>query len=292
MTSLLKHDPRTMSFTITMDSKRVMQSVNTITLLQFNMLADSLIGKGFSNVDSKFLQWQHRKPLIVSILKQYTPDIICIQECDKFEEIQEEFKTDYHCSWAKKCGTNVDHKDGVVTLVKKTIVVEQTERIQLDRHRSQVALMQLLRKENFQFILATTHLKSNEFESMNKNENFDQIREEQVHSIHYSLDVSFDLHKHKYPLILCGDLNEDRNGLALQYLEKYLHLQSAYADVKDCFTTNKKRTTKIKCVEEDYILFSPHFKVCERLSLPSKDEFLPNETYPSDHVFLVAKLCF
>lgn len=267
-----------------------MQSVGRdVVVKQFNMLADSLVSGGFSNVESKHLEWKHRKPLIISILKDGHPDIICIEECDKFDELYEELMDEYRGNFVKKYGD--DHKDGVATFIKKTkIEIEETVPLRLNtgRNDSQVALIHRLCINKFKFILVATHLKSNEFENKNETDKskFEKIREDQVR-------VICDWVSKSYPLILCGDLNEEPGKPALNYLFKSnLELKSAYADVKDRYTTYKKRKDAVKCIEEDYILYSRDFKVVEILELPPKTDFLPNKKYPSDHVYLMAKFCF
>ncbi len=280
--------------------------VKFITVTQWNMLAQCL-SYDFANVDAKYLEWNYRKSGILAILKQCDSDIICVQECDKFDELFEEMKSKYHGNFVKKVG---DAKDGVAIFVKRYIQIEQTKKIQLktkDRNDAQVALIHQLRLGNFAFLLVSTHLKSNEFESTpspqqdtkTKTTSFELVRENQMRGIGDALVEYFHFDP-SVPLILTGDLNEDRNNLRLLYS---MGLESAYelmySSGTQCFTTFKKRKDKIKCVEEDYILFSKsHFQCCELLRLPAipeeptNEDFLPNKNYPSDHLYLTAKLSY
>lgn len=296
-------------------SKRMMIRLNTVTVFQWNMLEDSS-AQSFVNVDAKFRQWTHRKPQIISILTGHDPDIICIQECDKFEELQEALKAKYNGTFVKKIGD--DHKDGVAIFIKCHINLRTTTSIQLKtdgRNDAQVALINELQIGDEFIYVVSTHLKSNEFESQTSETktnkpDFDAIRKAQATCITDALiNKWFNRHGHRsndatvyammpyfsnVRVLLLGDLNEDRNGSAVTYLN-LLGLKSAYESVypkDDCYTTFKKRKEKVKCQEEDYILHSSHFKVCELLSLPPKEAFLPNEHYPSDHVYLCARFCF
>ncbi len=281
------------------------------------MLGDSLSG-GFKNTDAKDVEWKHRKPLILNILKQNNPDIICVQECDKFDELFEELKQEYYgnfvkkitkTGWKRKDGAD-DHKDGVAIFIKRSkIKIEETKPIRLNTGRddSQVALIHLLSVNEFKFLLVSTHLKSSEFESQTKENKFEfeSWRSDQVRELGSELRHQFGAFKpftHEYessenpllPMLVVGDMNAERDEVCMQYLYDF-GLASAYAGIPkaDCYTTYKKRNEKVKCMEEDYILYSKnHFKVVEILGLPPKTEFLPNETYPSDHLWLTAKLCF
>lgn len=295
----------------------MMIRLNTVTVFQWNMLEDSS-AQSFVNVDAKFRQWTHRKPLIIKFLTQHDPDIICIQECDKFEELQEALKQKYNGTFVKKIGD--DHKDGVAIFIKCHINLRTTTSIQLKtdgRNDAQVALINELQIGDEFIYVVSTHLKSSEFESQTSTietkankPDFDAIRKAQAMRItdalitkwfdrhgHYSPDSAMDVMMAYFPRVhalILGDLNEDRNGSAVTYLNG-LGLKSAYESVyskDDCYTTYKQRDKKVKCMEEDYILHSPHFKLCELLSLPPKDAFLPNEHYPSDHVYLFARFCY
>lgn len=295
------------------NQRQMLPQQRTITIFQWNMLADSL-SDGFKNTDAKNTTWEHRKPLIIKILKECNSDIICLQECDKFDDLFAVMVQEYRCNFVKKHGD--DKKDGVAVFVRRDkFKIEDTVPVRLGDKMSQVALIHQLSVDGFRFLLVATHLKSSEFENPGLDEKvfgkyhpsdkqlqtkeeaekaerlrmevFAKLRETQVKRIHREFGNLPVL-----PIVFVGDLNEERDGLALQYLYES-GLESAYQNIKDCYTTYKKRDKKIKCIEEDYILFSKrHFKVVEILELPPKTEFLPNANYPSDHVFLMAKLCY
>lgn len=63
--------------------------IKTLRILQWNILADGLCGLrsdngGFSLCNPEKLQWEIRKPLILTEILQYDPDIITLQEVDHY----------------------------------------------------------------------------------------------------------------------------------------------------------------------------------------------------------------
>ena len=90
--------------------------------------------------------------------------------------------------------------------------------------------------------------------------------------------------------VLAGDFNAEPDGKAMQYVTKNSELKSVFSDAK--LTTFKIRD-KEYCRVIDYIFHSPELTVRRRNAIPAKEEFgtngLPNESFPSDHFFLVAE---
>ena len=91
-------------------------------------------------------------------------------------------------------------------------------------------------------------------------------------------------------------VNDRVNGLNMAYEEylKSLNFTNAYYDNMKrpslYYTTFKKRTDKTIHHAIDHIVHSKHFKTCGLVPIPQPTEYLPNETYPSDHVHITAKL--
>lgn len=68
---------------------RSLDTLATLRVMQFNILADGLSGLrtdlgAFSRASRDFLKWEHRGPLILEEILQYDPDVITLQECDHF----------------------------------------------------------------------------------------------------------------------------------------------------------------------------------------------------------------
>ena len=58
-----------------------------VTVLQFNALADSLsLAGGFSRAPPECLTWEARRQPLLEEIVRHDPDIVCLQEIDKFQE--------------------------------------------------------------------------------------------------------------------------------------------------------------------------------------------------------------
>jgi endonuclease/exonuclease/phosphatase (EEP) superfamily protein YafD len=253
------------------------------------MLADSL-ADSFPNLEPQYLTWQHRKPLILSIIQERFPDIIVLQECDKFDEINEALKANYQGMFAQK---QKEHLDGVAIFVRKSIKIIRSYKLKFS-NGSQVACVAHLSLDNKHFVLAGVHLKSSEFENKKTLSN----EEVKVHV----MDLYKDLDRLKMPFIVSGDFNEEPGKSATSFMDSVA--TSAYAGMPHHYTTYKKRTEMIKYQAIDHIYASKDFKLYSVLPVqkiedphhtnPSatKIEFLPNANYPSDHVYLYAEYIF
>lgn len=63
----------------------------------------------YRNVPSHYLKWDHRKGVICDELAQWNPDIICLQEVDKYFELLEILaKVGYLGSYKRRTGDTVD----------------------------------------------------------------------------------------------------------------------------------------------------------------------------------------
>jgi len=86
---------------------------NTITISQFNMLADLLSDGGFKDVPKELLCWDYRKDLVFQQIECLKSDIICIEENDKYEEISQHFGSIYDSVYLRKEGEfNGKKRDG------------------------------------------------------------------------------------------------------------------------------------------------------------------------------------
>jgi mRNA deadenylase 3'-5' endonuclease subunit Ccr4 len=57
------------------------------SVMQFNILADSL-SDSFPKADKAILAWSYREPLIVTQITSRLPTVVCIEECDHFEDLE------------------------------------------------------------------------------------------------------------------------------------------------------------------------------------------------------------
>jgi mRNA deadenylase 3'-5' endonuclease subunit Ccr4 len=278
-----------------MNERELKYFANKLSILSFNMLANSL-ANNFPLVESKYLTWEHRKPMILSIIQERFPDIIVLQECDKFEEISNHLKNNYDGLFAQKQG---EHLDGVAIFVRKTIKIIKSYKLNFT-NGSQVACIAQLAIDNKHFIVAGIHLKSSEFEEkklLSSNDfnlyewKFQTIRMAQI------MELNKELYSYNLPFIVAGDFNEEPGKPAIQYMDSIA--TSAYKNQPDHYTTYKKRTDTIKCQIIDHIYASYEFKLNAILPVlklnhlsNSNNNFLPNANYPSDHVWIYAEYFF
>lgn len=272
------------------DTRELIHLSSKLSVLSFNMLADSL-ANSFPNVDSKYLDWKHRKNLIIQCATERFPDIIVLQECDKFVEIYQVLSHNYNGMFAQKQN---HHIDGIAIFIRKHIQIIRSYKLKYS-NGSQVACIAHLSLDGKHFMLAGTHLKSSEFEDRklltddevkNHDIKFQNIRLVQI------MDLYKDLERSKLPFIIAGDFNEEPNRLATSFMDNVA--VNAYDSRKYHYTTYKKRTDTIKYQVIDHIYASKDFKIYSILPVPvienpynqNNNTFLPNAQYPSDHVYL------
>ncbi|KAH7574170.1 hypothetical protein ACOSP7_008202 [Xanthoceras sorbifolium] len=82
-------------------------------VLSYNILADYLAfshrNKLYFHIPRKFLDWEWRKNSILFELGLWSADIMCFQEVDRFEDLEEELKVrGYHGIWKMRTGNAID----------------------------------------------------------------------------------------------------------------------------------------------------------------------------------------
>ncbi len=265
--------------------KQMEHSSTSLSVFTFNMLADSLAQ--FPSVDPQYLHWTYRKPLIVNILKRSCADVICLQECDKFEELLENLP-DYIGFFKKKSDK---HLDGVAIFIKKSVPFHSKAELEF-KNGAQVALAVKLLKDGNVYVVVTTHLKASDYEKkLEKNYDskvFERRRLEQVKQLETFINERF-LNSN---LVLCGDFNAEKNESCLEYLTNNMKLTNVYKThfAGDLYTTYKKRTTLEKKQAIDHMYVSNNLKVECLLDIPQAVEFLPNKSHPSDHVPIMVQV--
>ncbi|ORX94389.1 Endonuclease/exonuclease/phosphatase [Basidiobolus meristosporus CBS 931.73] len=92
----------------------------SFTILTYNVLAQCLIKRTlFPYATKKALRWTHRKTNILNEILSHSPDILCLQELDKYEDFfgPELTKAGYEGRYHQKDGNS--EKDGCAILWKK-----------------------------------------------------------------------------------------------------------------------------------------------------------------------------
>ncbi|XP_048227420.1 carbon catabolite repressor protein 4 homolog 3 isoform X2 [Ricinus communis] len=87
-------------------------SQQQFTVVSYNILADRNASKHkdlYANVDPLYLKWAHRKRVICEELIGWNPDIICLQEVDRYFDLLKIMeKAGYAGSYKRRTGDNVD----------------------------------------------------------------------------------------------------------------------------------------------------------------------------------------
>jgi len=303
---------------------------SSISVMQFNMLADGLCGaysavqneKTFLGVDKECLFWTYRGLRIVEEIARFEPDICAVEECDQSEFIMKylskmgyasEFQTKGKVSpmskvakgLSKERGKEVTmNNDGVLLLYKekKFSLCGDVQRINPDNDQKIWGLAVPLKVSAIgqEVLFVVTHLKST------KSQEGEELRERQINLLLGEL-VKNDK---KLPVIVCTDLNANpvvnkkgyeplcyrslTNPEGLAYVSIY---KQALGDEPE-YTTFKKRETGVNKHTLDYILMKGgKWNVTQYLKIPqviadenTQQGLVPDWNYPSDHYSIMARL--
>jgi mRNA deadenylase 3'-5' endonuclease subunit Ccr4 len=267
--------------------------MNLITVLQWNTLADHLCTEdSFPYTDKNVLNWEFRKNMYLKQIQSCDPDIICLQEVDHYDYFVESLKN-YTGIYAKKSGN--DSVDGCAIFYKKSkfnCITHSTFRILDDQ--SQVAIFANLecKKTNTVFYVATSHLKA-KYGEVNET-----IRYKEINVIlNYLKKYIKNNDPTTYPcVIFCGDLNDTPDSVTVQrILQDDLNLANAYSEYTlendKYFTTNKKRAIGTVKRVIDYIFHNDSLTLHKIFPIQTFD-LLPNNSYPSDHLAIIAQFVY
>ena len=280
-----------------------MEEIQSITfnLFQWNTLNRKLSDKkAFPLVNDKYLQWYHRHPLIKKIIEENNSDIICL------EEIGNNFDIDFKEKIFEKCSIKYDlifelRKSKFMGIVigvnKKLFSIEKHENIILDGGEGQKTGQNIIaalindKKTNNKFLIIAVHL-------ISKAEN-EKIR---LNQMNHLMKYVEDNHLGKYPIFIIGDFNAEPNySCIIQFLENKKLCAKSIFNLKELDYTTFNIKEKLYRRILDYMFFiaknkDNRDKELKILSFERGKPYinenigLPNEVYPSDHLFLKAKL--
>eukprot|EP01091_Cochliopodium_minus_P017308 TRINITY_DN6744_c0_g1_i1.p1 TRINITY_DN6744_c0_g1~~TRINITY_DN6744_c0_g1_i1.p1 ORF type:complete len:275 (+),score=76.03 TRINITY_DN6744_c0_g1_i1:80-904(+) len=254
---------------------------HTIKISQFNMLADQLSDGGFKNINKSWIEWKHRKPLIIKELENVNADIMCIEENDKFEDLKNHFQNFQGIHFPKK-GDSKKERDGSTIFFRKELF-ELIEKKKVRKSNTIIAKLKY-KANNKEIIVAALHLKA-------KSGN-EKIRESQIKIL---LDELKHYNKHNSPLIICGDFNDEPKSLCYNRASSFVSngspLKSSYSlfdesGVEPISTYKEREYVSKRCI--DYIFYSNQLTPVQLLEIPDFEKPLPTEHYPSDHICIYA----
>jgi nocturnin len=259
-----------------------------LRVMQWNALADGL-ATSFINCTPEMLSWNFRRSLALENCLQEDPDILCLEECDHFEDwfLPHLSAAGYDGEFVAK--TN-ETKDGCAVFVRQSRfrIIDCSKFYYEPGQQSQCALILELNdvQLNRNFVLTCTHWKSKPPHAELR-ERHAKLLTARLITARMKEDGSL------MPLILCGDLNcEDDEKSVQSLLAPPLNLHFSHTLP---YSTWKERSSGVVCHLIDYVLVSDDFHCLQYLDIPAEGEvrpgFLPSRSYPSDHISLCVDLC-
>ena len=277
------------------DSKSI-----TFTIFQWNTLNRKLSDKkAFPLVKDKYLQWYHRHSLIKKIIEESKADIICLEEVGYFDldfkqKIFDECSIKYDLVFGLRKSKSMGN---VIGVNKELFSIEKHENIILNGEDGKLSGQNMIsalindKKTNNKFLIIVVHLKSNS--------DYEKARLSQIDHIMKYIEEN---HLGKYPIFIIGDFNAEPNySCIIQFLEnKNISAKSLFDFNKLEYTTYNIKEVLYRRIL-DYIFFVGKNKdnrdkelivINTEKAKPAFDEKigLPNDVYPSDHLFLKTKV--
>ena len=274
---------------------------NSYKLLFWNLLCNeySYDVKTSPKLELKYKVWEYRSKLFLNLFsnKEIISDLYCFVEVDKQDDIylmlnnivnQKLFETVYYPRPSTPLGIMLVYNRIKFKLIKS---YKYYLGINLNQNFALVALMQENYFPNNYFVILITHLIARD-----KNE---KTRIKQINKLFYNLSndnilKSFKINK----IIFCGDLNTNPDSDCIKLI-----LQNNF---KSVFDINNKEdnnyTIVIDTIDEgfkklkfDYIFLSDNIEIKNKI-LPINfldfEKGLPNENFPSDHIYLFMEFKF
>ena len=276
----------------------------SFSLMQWNTLSYHLSDKkAFPYAQDENLKWENRLPLIKKYLEENKADIICLEEIGNFEQgfksdIIDKLTIKYDIAFGQRSAPTLGINLGsLIGVNKELFTLEKYESIALEDEegkpggQNMVWALILDKKSGNNFIVFVVHLKAKEA--------FENIRIGQVEHLIKFIEKNF---LGKYPIFILGDFNAEPSYTCINNLlnNEKLNVKSLFDLKKLDYTTIKLRDKMYKRII-DYILFVSKnknnsdnelsIKYADRAK-PDIDESigLPNDKFPSDHLFLKAEV--
>ncbi|XP_050442517.1 nocturnin-like [Adelges cooleyi] len=281
-------------------------SEDTVRVLQWNVLSQTLTNGDFSSCPTEALLWVNRRCQILDEILAFKSDVMCFQEVDHFDFFSRALATQSYsgvflpkifspCIFKKLnngpdgCAIFYNHQKYQL-LGKHELVYFHSAENSSSRH---VALLVVLKNKSSlnKLCVATTHLKAEKSDKMAFLRN--QQGEELLNFVtQYTSDC---------PTVIIGDFNGEPTEAVYTTMisDPQLNLKSAYNtfNKEPEFTTLKIRNGREIKRTIDYIFYTTKYlTVSGIVAMPRKKSIgknrIPSFTYPSDHFSLVADLFF
>ncbi|CAD8052648.1 unnamed protein product [Paramecium sonneborni] len=309
---------------LTMQNHYQPQFINfrhTISILSYNILAAIYCEQQyFSYAQNQNLQFANRSAKIINQLKNFNPDIFCLQEVDNFEFYKEHFKKlNYNSCYVQR----PQRQDGclIAFKIEKFKLVKYSE-YSLDKMALNYGLSVHYQRQNVFQIIKLEHILTKKQLIIGNihifwNPDLDDLKFFQIVQLVQKMEAEKE--SDDQTLIFCGDFNSQPNSNPIQYIQQNqpilerieksqnqiklqneifehygppkLNWQSAYHP----FPKFTNYTQNFKgCI--DYIFY--HNTNLERIlripdeKLLQQEVALPNTFFPSDHLPILAYFDF
>eukprot|EP00928_Gymnodinium_smaydae_P023167 TRINITY_DN19222_c0_g2_i1.p1 TRINITY_DN19222_c0_g2~~TRINITY_DN19222_c0_g2_i1.p1 ORF type:complete len:446 (+),score=35.33 TRINITY_DN19222_c0_g2_i1:70-1407(+) len=246
------------------------------------------------------LLWERRMPMLLDEIRLYSPDIICLQEVDHFDEIKASLQSSgYSGEFYKKRGRNI--QDGCAIFWRDShFSLAEKKGVHLGVNVMTALMVRLMSTSNFPVVVCATHLKAGfsvEMEDMRAKQTAELVRQVRMFSGSDATILGADLNAHhvaynRYPAGQSCDPVERVEASVVPLLEKNGY-RNAY-DVYPSFTTWGGWLDRDVKATLDYILLKGPIVAQAALDVPDDEivadlaDRLPNDECPSDHLCLVA----
>ena len=278
-----------------------MENSITFTVFQWNTLCNILADKkSFPYVDEKYLEWAYREPLIKKIINENKCDIICLEEVGNFEdrfknEILDKCEIKYDLIFERRVNKIMGN---VIGVNKELFEIEKYDNIFLDQDNEgkekKINIISAFIKEKKTkniFVIIVIHLKAKE--------QFEEIRKYQMRHLMKYIEENI---LGKFPFLILGDFNAEPTYECVLNLIKNKKIK-----IKSVFEFSKIEMTTIKLRDKLYKRIIDYIFYCGKNNENTEKEIeiiskeianveidkkigLPNKTFPSDHLFLKAKV--
>lgn len=252
--------------------KREWVSVNPdpFTVMSFNVLAESHANAFCKVVNPEYLTPEYRTPRILAEIERFSPDVICLQEVERFEVFNEALvKLGYKNGLFRM---KRDSSDGCALFYKSSFQL-CTAHMFTYADSSQPCIIAKLTRYDKELIVCNTHLKA-------KSGN-EEIREAQM------IEMLSKVFVRKEPgdeVIIAGDFNDvPGSGAYNRLLEQGYHDTGFYP-----YTTCKEREGRVERIS-DYLFHSSWLSPVAHVDVPREARPLPSAEYPSDHLAVIVR---
>ncbi len=276
-------------------------SKRTYKLLFWNLLCNeySYDWKTSPKIELKYKIWEYRSKLFYQLFsnKQIISDLYCFVEVDKQDEIflmlntivnQKLYDMIYYPRPSTPLGIMLLYNRNKFKLIKSYKYYLGNN---INQNFALVAVMQEIFLPNELFVIIITHLIARD-----KNE---KTRIKQINKLFYNLSNDNYLKSLKInKIIFCGDLNTNPDSECVTQILKN-NLKSVF-DIED--KNNNNYTIVIDTIDEgfkklkfDYIFISDNIEIKNKILPLHFLDFtkgLPNENFPSDHIYLYTEFNF